>query len=262
MTNNQEQLIEMLSKKYELDISKVTQALQKIASDEVILLAVSGKLGSGKDTVAPLVLDKIGKLNRINESFARPLKEEATQVIKIVASAKTPEAAAEQVAEELTTDYQHAFVVVNFVWTDVKSGLVTDSKVRVDSTRRLLQYWGTEVRRAQDDNYWVKRALISVFENLSEGRSVFLTDARFPNEIDAVQMSTGKTVRLVVSDEEQARRIFGRDGIEISELAKKHISETSLNTYEQDSQFDVIVDTDTIKAEAVATLVAQSISNS
>lgn len=42
--------------------------------------------------------------------------------------------------------------------------------------RRLLQWWGTEYRRTQDESYWIKKALKSNVKN-----TVF-TDVRFLNE--------------------------------------------------------------------------------
>jgi hypothetical protein len=54
--------------------------------------------------------------------------------------------------------------------------------------RELLQEWGTELRRAEDKDYWVKRWLETASQS---DKPVVAPDMRFPNEVSAVQKLGG-----------------------------------------------------------------------
>jgi hypothetical protein len=60
--------------------------------------------------------------------------------------------------------------------------------------RKLLQWWGTEYRRAQDPNYWTKRTMSSVERNMG---LIVITDVRFPNEERAIHERGGTVWRII-----------------------------------------------------------------
>jgi hypothetical protein len=66
---------------------------------------------------------------------------------------------------------------------------------RTPVTRALLQEYGTEVRRADDPDYWVHK-LWRVVAHEAKGRHVVIADTRFPNEADSVRRQ-GALVRVV-----------------------------------------------------------------
>ena len=236
---------------YGTDLKLTERAFSALESREAVVLAVSGKLGAGKDSVAPLVIADLEHADAIHEFFAKPLKDEVDQAIEIVKSIATPEDASEAIALQQGVSFEQASHVANLLWSEVKAGVVTNSKMRTDNTRAVLQFWGTDVRRNQDDNYWVKLAIASTIEKLSAGESVFVTDARFPNEIDSLTALGAFTVRLKVSTEVQAARIFARDGIVPKPEALAHISETALDEYERLGRFTAVVDTDSLTRDEV-----------
>jgi hypothetical protein len=58
---------------------------------------------------------------------------------------------------------------------------------------KLLQWWGTEYRRAQDPDYWVQK----MYEGIPPTVDVALvTDVRFPNEADSITQRGGYTVKV------------------------------------------------------------------
>jgi hypothetical protein len=59
--------------------------------------------------------------------------------------------------------------------------------------RSFLQWWGTEYRRSDDDNYWVKRLAEQI--ELEKPQIALITDMRFPNEMSFV-LQYGETVRV------------------------------------------------------------------
>jgi hypothetical protein len=46
--------------------------------------------------------------------------------------------------------------------------------------RRLMQYWGTDIRRALDPDYWCKRLI----QNIDPSKNYVITDCRFDNEVN------------------------------------------------------------------------------
>lgn len=228
------------SKKYGLSKSIVEESFQKLANNEVIFVAVSGKMGSGKDTVAPLILERLGYKNNIHESFAKELKAEINTLISLIQESKGLHDAIQKMIEVIDPLVLPAIEVLAYIYGDVKTGVVKNSTDRNPNMRRALQEWGTEVRRAEEENYWVKKSLKNIFNQLSNGVSVYVTDARFQNEINSIMESRGKTIRLLVNKEEQAARIRLRDNIEVTEQMRNHASELDLDNY---TNFSQIIDT-------------------
>ena len=65
--------------------------------------------------------------------------------------------------------------------------------------RKLLQWWGTDLRREQDSNYWIKRLenKIAAIPTLKDERHVFLVpDIRFHNEADWIRQQGGYLIKV------------------------------------------------------------------
>ena len=86
----------------------------------------------------------------------------------------------------------------------------------IGKPRTLLQWWGTDYRRAQDPDYWVKR----MFETLDREQPdmALITDVRFRNEADAIHKAGGYLVKVT--------RI-GKPDVNVPQ----HPSETNLDGY-------------------------------
>jgi len=103
----------------------------------------------------------------------------------------------------------HEFVAANRELQDVPG----QSALTV---RRILQWWGTEYRRAQDPDYWTK-AWGRKVEGLDlEVLHILVDDVRFLNELQVIKDHGGLVVKVVRP---------GFDG------ANNHASETSLDDY-------------------------------
>lgn len=225
------------------------QAVDNLTSGNSILVSFSGKIGSGKDTVAPLVFELEGFEDVSHRFFARGVKEEVETIFKIIRCSENFDEAVNRIIEIHGVSEQDAFQMGLYLYDEVRENLELTSYIKTKKVRSSLQYWGTDTRRKQDDNYWVKKTMRHVFKDLAEGLSVSMTDSRFPNEMDAIVKYGGKAVRLNVSEEEQARRIMSRDNVVVTEEARSHISETALDNY---PHFHAIVDTDGKSPQEVA----------
>lgn len=233
-----------------VDPDALAFARQQLSNGTVWGLAVSGKLASGKDTVATLVMDELGADRREHLSWATPLKDGLDELLDEMRRAASPEEAVERIADH-DIGIIHAQRLVYEMWSEAQEGVKARS--RTPRVRWALQYFGTDVRRAEDPDYWVRRAVQNCVAAICEGRSVYFTDCRFPNEVEAAAMLGLYTVRLEITPEMQEARLRGRDGLGFDPSAASHPSETALDAYKH---FDLIVDNNGLPIEAVCVITA------
>lgn len=204
--------------------TREAQVRSTLETGDVMLLVMSGKMGSGKDTLAPLVADRLGYPNAVHLYYADALKDELDDILgRIRSGSEVAEVAA---TCDVSTDQVHALL-------DLLGNLHTcgHARSRTPQMRSALQYWGTGVRRASDDDYWVRITLSHAVDALSCGRSVYITDARFPNEIEQACALGGFAVRLDISEEVQRERLWERDGVLPAGAATWHTSEVALDDH-------------------------------
>lgn len=218
-----------------IDETLVAAARARLERGDVILLAVNGKIASGKDTIAPAVMAALGAGDAAHVYFAHPLKQEVTDVVGVLRAHERPDAAIAAVADAQRIPADQAAFVAGLLWCathDASGGGGLDGWTRTAEMRAALQYWGTEIRRRQDENYWVRKALTPALEAVAAGRSVFITDVRFGNELVAAQRAGFFAVRLDVTRATQISRLRARDGLDADLTSLDHPSETALDGYE------------------------------
>lgn len=135
----------------------------------VKLIGLGGLPGAGKSTAAKYLRDKHGFEIR---SFATPLRQEVQDAIQnynlVLGRPDLPQ----EVRDALCAIAPNR---ASEVW----------HKPTPPDIRRLLQVWGTEYRRAQDPNYWVKRM------RLYPG-DIVIDDTRFDNEVGLITLLGGE----------------------------------------------------------------------
>ena len=138
----------------------------------MILVGLVGPIGAGKTTLAQRLVDQWG-FTRIG--FADVLKDEVARTIprtlRAYVRAMYPDTAEENVASN----------VLQLLWL-----------TRDEFSRSLLQEWGTELRRAEDPDYWVRQWVIQA-KSFSR---VVTDDVRFPNEAQMIHTMGGSLVRI------------------------------------------------------------------
>jgi hypothetical protein len=127
---------------------------------EPMLIGISGKAQSGKDTLGKYLCDEYRCLHYY---FAKPLKEGAK---------------------------------VMFNLTD---GQIANKEVPIEpwgiSPRKIYQLLGTEVGRGIDPAIWIKNA--EMFIKSVPGRTVVITDVRFDNEATFIRNRGGVVINIV-----------------------------------------------------------------
>lgn len=220
------------------------------------LLGVSGKKGSGKDTLCDnvsAILEAAGGTT-VKLPVATPLKERAAAIF----------AAYDDGELDAAFEKDELFVALPQFRAEAKSRLVDifayeDAPVNAfghahPGVRSFLQWFGSEVGRTYSETYWSSQSSAKIREVLPHVDLVTVPDARFASEIEALQEFEGAVVRLDISAELQRERILARDGYLPSDEAFQHASETSLDSFPFEYRFDASRPEQEIAREVLALL--------
>jgi hypothetical protein len=164
-----------------------------------MVIGIAGKMMAGKDSTADVLCSKFGFIRR---SMAAALREECFLALN---ERKTPPGVADDIIHIIEQEDWHPSAI--------------HQKPTPPSIRRLLQFWGTELRREQDPDYWIKRMLD--YLNRHTGESVVIPDIRFANEAALVR-EFGGVVWIVRRAQADATR---------DSAAHAHISERFCDEY-------------------------------
>lgn len=134
------------------------------------------------------------------------------------------------------------FALADGVKADIKDTLsldpydhytALDSKPYSPEVRALLQWWGTELRRNQDEDYWIDHLARRIDQRLPRvDVPVFVTDVRFVNEARWVRQQGGIVVKVEAGPLTRAARL----GITPERLVvvSSHPSESHVHLIEPD----------------------------
>lgn len=251
-------MLEELKKPSQMSVSN-TESVCKAC-----LVGISGKMGSGKDTVASLLAERFYRKGDkvVIRSFADSLKEEVARLVADALMSQSKQDFCDLVTSWggiSSTQAQELLKVLHPLITslleqrvepnDVTSELLYRNPADKPLVREVLKFWGNDVRRAQNPDYWVDTAVVYAKEQIEMGVSCVIPDVRRQNEANFIKDAGGLLVRLNVSEQEQMRRLLSRDNKLSDRSAFTHITETDLDDYDR---FDLILDTDSMGPEEVA----------
>ncbi len=222
----------------------------KIDSKCVPAIVIAGKMGYGKDYVGSLIKDNFLNIEKI--SFADALKEEVEHIINLLRNNSSLEHVAYEM--NISKDELKPLYIAMVAFKDINELTV---KKKNSTIRFMLQYWGTDVRRKNNENYWVQKTVDKILEINKLGNVALITDGRFPNELKGVSELNGITIQLDISKEKQIENLLNRDGILPNKEAFNHPSETSYLEYKDFDLIlteDVLSDNDLILSEIKKTI--------
>jgi hypothetical protein len=145
------------------------------------VIGISGKIGAGKDAVAAHLVKKDFRVVRFSDS----LKEEVLRIMP-------------KTCEEIWFSY-HVRARDGYngnEWPDEKDRRWMLWIDKPPIIRRLLQEWGTDLRRNENPAYWITKWEEKVEALLAIGSSVVSPDVRFLNEHGAVKKFDGNILRV------------------------------------------------------------------
>ena len=116
----------------------------------MMILGLAGHAGVGKDVIADYLVQRYGF---VKFAFSDALYWEVQQAYglpdqMLLRDRETKEKLTEQLCGDNCNDYRFINVLKGFI----------DSGGTSLSPRQVLQWWGTEYRRAQQEDYWIKQA--------------------------------------------------------------------------------------------------------
>jgi hypothetical protein len=197
-----------------------------------MILGFGNKARQGKDTAALAIVDYYQEyaLPAMITPFAGALRKETSDAILRAGS----------IFDLLNQPLPDGTIIPDWVTPDIDPIVTPDCPY--GKHPKLLQWWGTEYRRAQDPDYWVKKVddQIRDFDGV-----VVISDLRFINEFKFIKGRGGYTVNIARINENGSRFIaIDRD--------PNHISETGLDTFPWDFYLKVKTgDSELLKEQAI-----------
>ncbi len=144
-----------------------------------MIIGLSGKAQSGKTTAGDYLVEKYGFI-KIN------FKDDLVDEMKIVLN-------------DTLSEIVKAMDAIN--WNGVNPWSIDKLfKDKPPLMRALMQNYGTDVRRKDDENYWIGKWSTKVFDAQHKDLNVVVDDCRFLNEADAIRLMTGKLIRVERTD--------------------------------------------------------------
>lgn len=189
---------------------------------ETFILGIGHRMRQGKDLAAQAILDARGaEYDIVRRAFADSLKEEV-------------HAAAEKAGGMLGLFTKMAHTLPAWVVYDPNAPM-DDPLCPFGKQRNLLQWWGSDFRRAQDSYYWVKKHILWLKDHPC--RVCISPDMRFWNEFYYAE-SKGTTIKVTA------------EGCPVP--VDEHISEHELDTAKFSYEINCLYgDTDELRRDAV-----------
>lgn len=209
-------------------------AVSALCSGHVFAAVVSGKLASGKDTIADMVVDHYAQtgLAPVTMQTSGPMRAEYRRIIELVGYATSVEGAAERLHVAMDIPGDPALHLAGSLWPHTRDrDNLPNPDERTDLNRHLLQFHADHSRRSVDPDYWTHQFFAAVLGTVAMGQSVLLTGGRYPNEIGPAQALGMMTIRLAVSRDVQAQRLWGRDGLAPDPAALDDPNECALDGF-------------------------------
>ena len=142
-----------------------------------MIVGITGFIGSGKDTVAKMLVEK----GAVQDSFAAPLKDLCASVFGWP----------REMLQGDTVESRDFRETPDMYWT---------RKLGIDqfTPRLALQLLGTEIMRTHfNQDIWLDSLEYRIRKNQNENNLVVVSDCRFKNELDLIKELNGIVVHVI-----------------------------------------------------------------
>lgn len=211
------------------------------------IYALYGKMGSGKDYLARLLVTNINEPIKCI-SFADALKEEVENLIQRKRMGKN--------LLELSAEFDLPKHVIDSIFNEILPSRLTGISAykKTPEIRKLFQFYG-DVRRAEDPLYFIRKTFDKVTSLLRQSYTVIITDVRFPNEYEACHEHDAILIHMNIDRKTRHARLEARDGFIPSIEAEEHVSETALDDIPKYNT-DIVITADLSDDEMIARILA------
>lgn len=188
---------------------------------QAVIIALTGLAGAGKDTVADTLVTH-ARFRKV--AFADALRLEVAHAFDlgdrygILSDRATKEQPSPLLAMINCRDPEFVGQVaaIEDTWLNM------EFLERAYSPRQVMQWWGTEYRRAKQPNYWSTKVAIQIAHGLARGQNGWvITDCRFDNEARAIRSLGGEIWQVM------------RQGLQ--DLERGHASQTDGSRFEPEA---------------------------
>ena len=201
------------------------------------LFGVSGKMGSGKDSLAMRALELAGVSAPVQINLADAIRDELDSCFESYRQGGRPALEAHvgslpggHSCEPDALAQQALLIDAVIAEVDAEStDQPASSRTRTANVRRGLQGLASIVRSA-DRGFWVNRLITKIGGLDRSVTSIVTTDIREPGEVVYLSAAGYFIVRVNVTKETQLSRLQGRDGITVDDAALNHPNETALDS--------------------------------
>lgn len=187
------------------------------------VIGLCGFADVGKDTVADLLATH-ARFRKI--AFADALRAELCNAFHVDPAVFVDRARKQTPMAELAFSrcLDSGFVGAAWQWlaSIVAPGVTLSDEIsRPRTPRETLQLWGTQYRRAQDPDYWIKkaRATVEYYVRELDERAFVFSDVRFANEAYLIRTYRGELWQITRpgrSGELEGTHVSGTDGSEFN----------------------------------------------
>ena len=211
-----------------------------------LLLALNGKMRSGKSTIAEKLRDEKGfqiiSIGNTIKKVANYLIEDQRALKQYLKEALKGEGEKEfeTIYQSFLSSYLQEFS--DAVWQKDEKGIYAKN----ESYRKLTQMVATYFRNVYSEDIWMRFIATDAMDLADKGHKVVCDDLRLKSEKRILEMFGFMVIRLDISPEEQQRRslLLGED---ISDALLHHKTEVDLD----DAYFDYRLEVDGLNSEDV-----------
>lgn len=161
----------------------------------ITIIAMAGYAGTGKDTVADLLVEHAG-FRKV--AFADAVRGELANTFGVDLSAFTDRTLKEIVTPALALRHAPVHFIGALLYAkvlpDARSNAFTVAMEVPRSGRQIMQWWGSEYRRGGNPDYWVNALADRIRAYIRESgyKRFVIPDCRFDNEATYVRSRAGR----------------------------------------------------------------------